>query len=127
MAEATRRVARFAFCYGRFWRAVLSIFRMGPRHSWIEVRPDELYVHMGWAFRATVPRAAITGVQAEPRHASIGVHGWKGRWLVISSTRNQVAIEIDPPQPGRFNGIPLQLRRVVVSPDDPDGLTAALR
>jgi hypothetical protein len=126
MVEATGRVARFAFHYGRFWRTILSIFRMGPRHSWIEVRPDDLYVHMGWAFRATISRSAIQSVGPESRRAMIGVHGWKGRWLVNSSGGNLVAIELDPPQRGFFNGIRLKLRRLAVSPDDPEGLIAAL-
>ena len=82
---------------------------------------------MGWAFRATIPRAAITRVGPEHRHFMIGVHGWSGRWLVNSSQHNLVAVDIDPPQRGWFNGIPLRLRRIVVSPDDPEGLTAALR
>ena len=76
---------------------------------------------------ATAPASATTPIQPEPRHGAVGVHGWKGRWLVISSTQQQVAIDIDPPQPGFFNGLRLRLRRVVVSPDDPEGLTAALR
>ena len=62
---------------------------------------------------------------AGPR-GMIGVHKWRGEWLVNSSRRDLVAIEMEPPQRGWFNGIKLNLRRISVSPDDPAGLTAAL-
>lgn len=57
---------------------------------------------------------------------SIGVHGWRGRWLVNGSRRGLVTIEIEPPARARVIGFPVRLRRLDVSVDEPEALVASL-
>jgi hypothetical protein len=119
-------VRRFELAYGPISRWLLPVFMMGPRTSWVEVRPSELYVRMGFAFRATIPRSAITAIERAGRPLSIGVHGWRGRWMVNGSRRGIVKITIEPAASGSFNGIPLHLREVRIGLADPDAFLAAL-
>ena len=82
---------------------------------------------MGWAFRASIPAHEITA--AEPRSGlvgGIGVHGWRGRWLVNGATTGLVALTVDPPVRALVMGIPVRLRELTLSLEEPDGLVAAL-
>ncbi len=117
----------FRFSYGVF-RLLLSLLGMGPAFSRVELDDGTLRVRMGWAFRASVPVRHITSV--EPRTGlvgGIGVHGWNGRWLVNGATTGLVAITVDPPGRASMMGIPVKLRELTLSLEDPDALVAALR
>jgi len=117
----------FRFSYGVF-RVLLSLLGMGPAFSGVELVDDTLRVRMGWAFRASVPVSHITVVG--PRTGlvgGIGVHGWNGRWLVNGATTGLVAITVDPPGRASVMGIPVKLRQLTLSLEDPDALVAALR
>ena len=82
---------------------------------------------MGYAFRADVPRASIRSAQRAPDSPlSIGVHGWRGRWIVNGAASPMVAISIDPPARARILGLPVSLRDLRVSVDDPEALVHAL-
>lgn len=121
-------VVTFEISYSWWARPLFLVLGMGPRWSSVEVSPTELRVRMGWAFRAVIPRSAVGS--ATRYHGLVlgwGVHGWRGRWLVNGSARGIVSIEIDPPTPARVLGVPIGLRRLDVSVDEPDGLIAALR
>ena len=117
---------QFKFAYGGL-RPLLSVMGLGPGLSRIEVRPDELVVKLGWGFRGSIPRASIQHA-AEDANAplSIGVHGWRGRWLVNGSMNGLVAIDIEPPARALVIGVPVKVRRLRVSAEDPAGLVAAL-
>jgi hypothetical protein len=105
----------------------MAILGILPGRCAVEVTRSEVRVRMAWAFRATIPRAAIVAVAPYTgRVWGWGAHGWRGRWLVNGSARNLVELAIDPPAPGRTLGFPLRLRSVRVSVVDPDGLIAAL-
>ncbi|HEX8581415.1 MAG TPA: hypothetical protein VF640_03760 [Acidimicrobiales bacterium] len=116
---------RFAFRYG-VWRWLLVAIGMGPRWSHVDLGPAGLEVRMGWAFRATVPRSSIAGV-ARRRDTwwGVGVHGGRGRWLVNGSVRGIVAVDVEPPVRARVIGVPVTLRTLLVSLDDPDAFLAA--
>jgi len=115
----------FSFRYGAF-RGLLSAMGMGPRRSRIVLSGDALVVRMGWAFRATVPRAAITDVRATRGIVGgIGVHGWRGRWLVNGAARGLVTLAIDPPCRGRMV-VPVQVSELTMSLEDPDAFMEAL-
>ena len=106
---------------------LMTALGLGPKRSRIEVGGDEVRVVMGWGFRARIPRSSIKGANASSGPAGgIGVHGWRGRWLVNGSTDNLVDIEIDPPVRAVAVGFPVKLRLLRVSAEDPDGLVAAL-
>ena len=94
----------FKFRYGAF-RPLLSALGMGPGFSRVELDGDTLRVRMGWAFRAAIP------VDHDHRRSSparavggIGVHGWRGRWLVNGATTGLLAITVDPAGAGLGHG-----------------------
>jgi hypothetical protein len=115
----------FKFRYGAF-RGLLSVLGMGPALSRVELGGDTLRVGMGWAFRATIPVSQIT--EARPRSGlvgGIGVHGWRGRWLVNGAAAGLVTLTIDPEVRARVV-VAVRLRELSLSLEDPDGFLAAL-
>ena len=119
-------LVRFPLLYGR-WRWLLVSLGMGPDWSGIELDAHELHVYMGWAFRLRVPRAHVRGAKAVTGPVGgVGVHGWRGRWLVNGSMRGIVAIDIDPPARATAVGLPASVHRLAVSAEDPGALVAAL-
>ncbi|HEX5615436.1 MAG TPA: hypothetical protein VFZ83_09815 [Acidimicrobiia bacterium] len=118
---------RFAISASLAFAALASIMGM-RRKAEVIVSDDTVEVRMGWAFSARIPRSAITRVAAHPpiRYA-IGVHGWRGSWIVNGTTGNVVDIAIDPPVRARAVLFPTNLRRVRVSVDEPAELIRALQ
>ena len=79
---------------------------------------------MGWAFRAAVPVGQITGVRPRARLVGgIGVHGWRGRWLVNGAATGLLSITIDPAVRAWATGIPVHLRELTLSLEDPEALS----
>jgi hypothetical protein len=116
----------FRFRYGVF-RPLLSLVGAGPAFSSVTLDHDCLRVRMGWSFRTEVPRSSITGARPFTGLAGgIGVHGWRGRWLVNGSIRGLVVLAVDPAAPARVLGVPVRLRELTVSVESPDELIAAL-
>jgi hypothetical protein len=116
----------FRFRYGVV-RPLLSVLGIGPAFSRVTVDGDRLLVRMGWAFRADIPLRSVTG--ARPYHGfvgGIGVHGWRGRWLVNGAATGLVQVDIDPPTRAYVCGVPIRLRRVRVSMESPEEFLAAL-
>src|SRR5262249_14127331 len=96
---------------------------LGRHWSYVDVSDDRLVVHMGWGFRATIDRAAIVGTEPG-RYVwwAYGVHFMnQGRWIVNGSGHNIVQARIDPPARGHVMGVPVKLRELWVSLDDPQG------
>ena len=120
-------VRTFPMRYGLF-RPLLSALGMGPAFSRVDIDGDVLRVRMGWSFSADIPLASVTG--ARPRTGlvgGIGVHGWRGWWLVNGAARGIVTVDIDPPVRARVLGVPVRLRTLDVSVKSPEELIAALR
>ncbi|HXQ59339.1 MAG TPA: hypothetical protein VN799_04550 [Acidimicrobiales bacterium] len=116
----------FAIRYGAL-RPLLTVLGMGPRFSGVELGATEMKVRMGWAFRARVPRASITGAGlVTGTVGGIGVHGWRGRWLVNGSMSGIVGLDIKPPARAVVLGIPVTLHYLALSLQDPEGLVAAV-
>lgn len=116
----------FRFRYGVF-RPLLSLLGVGPGLSRVEVDGERLRVRMGWAFRADIPLSSVTG--ARPYRGfvgGIGVHGWRGRWLVNGAASGLVQVDIDPPARAYVIGVPVRLRMVRLSMESPDDLLAAI-
>jgi hypothetical protein len=119
---------RFPIRFGRFNAALMGAFGMGRRNSYVEVSDSEVKVRMGLYFSATIPRSSIKEVG---EHGYVwwayGVHWWgKGRFIVNGSGHRMVTIRIDPAVRARATGVPVTLRELWVSVEDPDGLRAAI-
>ena len=116
----------FPIRYGR-WHLLLAALGMGSRFSDVAVTPDELRVRMGWAFQARIPRSSIQRATADRNMRSgIGVHGWRGRWLVNGSVSGIVTIEIEPRVRARVIGFPVGLHTLHVSVKEPELLAMFL-
>jgi hypothetical protein len=116
----------FPILYGA-WRPLLVAFGLGPKVSGVELGPDELHVQMGWAFRVQIPRAQVTGARRlSGRVGGVGVHGWRGRWLVNGSMEKIVGIDIEPAARATAVGLPVHLHYLSLSLEDPDGFVAAI-
>jgi hypothetical protein len=124
--EDTRR--RVPIRFERWYRVLSSALLLFPSDSYVEIGEREVECRMGWSFRARFPRAAVASTRRYERWPlSRGVHGFGGRWLVNGSGDRILAIVLEPPQRCRILGVPLELRELLVSVDDPDALAEALR
>jgi len=116
----------FAIKYGAF-RLLLSVLGLGPRFSRVVVGADRLIVKMGWGFSADVPRSAIASAQrSRGPVGGIGVHGWRGRWLVNGAASGLVIIRFDPRQRARVMGLPVALVDLYMSLEEPDRFVAKI-
>lgn len=125
VADAPRR---FPISFEPWYRGLSTVALLPPSTAYVEVAGDEVAVRMGWAFRARFPRTSVVAV-SEPdlRTISRGVHGFAGRWLVNGSGKGIVSLRLEPPPRGRVLGIPVQLRELLVSVEEPAALADALQ
>ena len=109
-------------------RPLLLLTGSTASSSYVEVTGDQVRVRMGFGFACSFPRDAVAGVARWEGRAplSIGVHGWRGRWLVNGARRPLVIIDLDPVQRARVLGVPVKLEQLIVSVDDPDVLVEEL-
>ncbi len=120
-------VRTFPIRYGVF-RPVLSVVGAGPAFSRVEIDGDRLRARMGWTFRADIPLSSIKGAKRFSGLAGgIGVHGWRGTWLVNGVIRGIVEITVDPPARAKVFGVPVRVKVLQVSGQSPEELIAALR
>jgi hypothetical protein len=117
--------ARLPIRFGQL-ETLFRLLAITPGWSYVDIAPDRVRVRMGWAFGAEVPRTSIRSARRVCNAISIGVHGWRGRWLVNGAAGPLVAVAIDPPAPARVLGFPVRLRELILSVDDPDVLIRAL-
>ena len=124
METSTRFRITFDDSYALLSKALL----ISPSDSYVEINGDEVYVRMGWAFRARFDRSRVVGSSPLQERVRLtrGVHGWAGRWLVNGAGDNILAIDLDPKQRGYVMGFPVSLRQLRVSVDDPKALATAL-
>jgi hypothetical protein len=117
----------FAISYARPIQPLMALLGMGPQAARVVIDPQDIAVHMGWAFRAHIHPDAVQ--VAEPDHAPVlgwGVHGFRGRWLVNGSSRGMIRLHIEPPAQARVLGFPVRLRMLRLSLVDPPGFLAAV-
>lgn len=115
----------YAFRYDRWCGWLLGLLGHGRRLSRITVDATTIDVRMGLAFHACIQRGTVVQTaRYDGRVWGWGVHGWRGRWLVNGSSQGLVTLTIAPPAPARVLGIPIRLRQLIVSVEDPDGLLA---
>lgn len=120
-------VRDFAIRYDRWCAWLLVAAGLGRRWSRVTVEEDRVIVAMSYAFRSTIDRSAIRSISVwKGRVMGWGVHGWRGRWLVNGSSHGIVVLGIDPPARARTLGLPVRLRELAVSLEDPSGFAAGL-
>ena len=117
---------RFPIRYGKPWSWLLTVLLLPARLAYISINGDTVKVRMSWAFRAKFPKSSVMEVVNFRPVVSVGVHGWKGRWLVNGANRPIAVIRLSEPARGFVIGFPVKLREVLVSVDDRDGLRSAL-
>lgn len=101
---------------------------LGPRHTHISIEGAALHVRMGWGFRATIPLSSVRGAEPDVgRVSGWGAHGWNGTWLVNGSSNGLVRVEIDPPARGSVSGIPVRLKVLRLSLQEPEAFLTALQ
>ncbi|HXQ75295.1 MAG TPA: hypothetical protein VN791_02275 [Acidimicrobiales bacterium] len=116
----------FPLLYGAL-RPLLVVLGMGPGLSGVELDDEVLHVRMGWAFRARIPRRDVTDARTVTGPVGgIGVHGWRGRWLVNGSMRQIVGLDIEPAARALAVGLPVHVHYLALSLEDPDAFVAAL-
>ena len=75
-----------------------------------------------------MPRASV--VAALPDHGrigGIGAHGWAGSWLVNTTSKGLVRLELDPPGRATVVGVPVTVRVLRVSLAEPESFLATVR
>lgn len=118
--------SRYPLRFGAL-KPLLVVCGLGPSNSFVDLGEDHLTVKMGWAFRAKVARASIRA--ATPYSGipgGIGVHGFGGRWLVNGSTAGIVTMDIDPIARAYVMGVPVKLRRLSISLEEPERFIAEI-
>jgi hypothetical protein len=117
---------RFAIRYGAFG-PLLVVIGLGPAASHVDLTEDTLVVTMGWGFRATVSRFAVQGARlSQGPVTGIGIHGWRGRWLVNGATSGLVTVDFAPTQQARMMGRKVKLDSLRVSLEEPERFLEAL-
>ena len=117
--------------FGR-WKPVLVAVGLTPRGSYLEIGVEQVRVQMGWSitkhaqFRTQFSRTSIRSLRRVGNSLNVGLHGWRGRWLVNGAAGPLLALKLDPPARARLFGVPIGLRELIVSVDDPDALTDEL-
>ena len=119
---------RFPILYSGINATLFAVLGLPRSRSYLELDDDSLRVRLGWGFTARIPRRSITAAQRDRdvRGITAGAHGWRGRWLVNGSSQGIVRLDIDPAVRAWTLAIPVQLRRLLVSLEDPEGFLAAL-
>jgi hypothetical protein len=106
---------------------LMGVVGMTPSRCYVDVDERQLRVRMGMWFELDAERTVVRSV--EPDHGRVlgwGVHGWRGRWLVNGSSSGIVRITLAPSARGWMGPVPLRVRVLRVSVEDPAGLVAAL-
>jgi hypothetical protein len=119
---------RFRILYSGINTKVFPVLGLPRSGSYVELDDDGVRVRLGWGFAARIPRRAITGARRSPdiKGITAGAHGWRGRWLVNGSRHGIVRLDLDPPARAWTLGIPVRVRQLAVSLEDPDGFLGAL-
>ncbi len=119
---------RFPILYSDINAKLFTLLALPRSRSYVELDDDSLRVQLGWGFTARIPRRSISAAQRGPDVPGItaGAHGWRGRWLVNGSRRNIVRLDIDPPVRAWTLAIPVRMRQLLVSLEDPEGFLTAL-
>ena len=124
-ADPRRFPIRFNPFNGVLFRGLL----ISPSSSSVDLDGDTLRVRLSWAFSARIPRRLVAKAgpgQPPTIPLSAGAHGWRGRWLVNGSSDGIVTMDLAEPVRAFVSGIPVHLKELSVSLEDPEGFLSAL-
>ena len=109
------------------WRALLALMGATTARSYLEIDEERLVARFGW-YRLEVPRARIAAVAPGwwPWWRGIGGKVWRGRLGLIGTGGPVLCVRLTPPVRTRLSGLPLRVRELCVSVDDPAAVRAAL-
>jgi hypothetical protein len=106
---------------------LMAVAGMAPSRCYVEVDDTDLRVRMGPWFELDAPKDLVRGAAPDAgRVLGWGVHGWRGQWLVNGSSSGLVRIELAPSVRAWLGMVPLRVRVLRVSVEDPDGLVEVL-
>jgi len=111
-------MTRIPIKYAGPYTTILTVTGAPPSSAYLEIDTTYMHVRMGRAFRAEIPRRAVKAVETFRSVVSVGVHGWRGRWIVNGAHGPIARIVLDTPVHARVLGVPVRLREVLVSVDD---------
>ncbi|HEV7523553.1 MAG TPA: hypothetical protein VGP92_01225 [Acidimicrobiia bacterium] len=117
---------RIRIRYSKLWSWLFALLLMPQRFSYIEVDGDTIRIRMAFAFRSRFSRGDISAVSSHRPIVSVGVHGWRGRWLVNGAHRPIARITLALPVRARVLGVGVSVRELLVSVDDVAELQRAL-
>jgi hypothetical protein len=118
---------RFAISFEPWYAVLSTCLGLPPSSAYVLVDDQRVHLRMGWAFGATFPRAAVAATfESDQRPFSRGVHGFGRRWLVNGAGGPILGMRLDPGQRASLLGIPIRLRELYVSVDDPADVATAL-
>ncbi|HUY07756.1 MAG TPA: hypothetical protein VMU99_10905 [Acidimicrobiales bacterium] len=116
----------FAFRYG-ILRPLLTLIGLGSRQARVVFHERVLEVRFGYGFRAEIPFSAIYNAKPEPGMISgVGVHGWRGNWLVNGSAWGLVGFDLDQKVDAQVLGFPVKLLHLRMSLERPGNFLARL-
>lgn len=120
---------RYSIRVDPLFRGLFSVLGAGSHHDFVDVGRETLTVRLGWMFRASIPRSAVaSGHHHADVYGGWGAHGWRGRWLVNGSSKGIVQLDLEPRQRAWLLGVvPIRLRGLYVSLNDPNGFLDAVR
>lgn len=120
---------RYPIRFSRLSRLIFWGILIRPNGCFVELNADSVRVRMDWAFRAAFPRnsvsRAVRGIEGIV--LGVGIHGFAGRWLLNGSLHGLVSLHLQPQQRAHVFGIPVKLRELQLSLDDPEAFLAAVQ
>ncbi len=108
------------------WKPLLRLFGASRERSHVEVSDGTVTFRFG-LFETTIPKEDIASAH-HSRWPALGGIGWKiggrGTLGLIGSLKGIVEVRLRCPQPIRVLWIPVKMRRLFVSLEEPDAFLA---
>ena len=119
---------RFPIRFNGAARVLLGAISIRPSGSYVDVDAEQVRVRMGWGFRARFARSSLVRCSAGVSGSvlGLGIHGFAGRWLVNGSLDGLVTLQLSPVQRAYVLGVPVRLRELQLSLEQPEALLALL-